>query len=58
MFQPGAARSGTARTIGTIDVGRDQRSREDLFRRTGSEHARPAARTGLAGRREAASLAP
>ncbi|WP_020630521.1 hypothetical protein [Amycolatopsis alba] len=56
MFQPGSAR--------TVHPGGDQRSRENLFDSTGSEHVGPAspadraARTGLAGRREAASLAP
>ncbi|WP_191258505.1 hypothetical protein [Amycolatopsis oliviviridis] len=54
MFQPGAARTGTR----AVHPGRDQRSRENLFRHTGSEHYDPATRTGLAGRREAASLAP
>ncbi|MFC3456560.1 hypothetical protein [Amycolatopsis speibonae] len=54
VFQPGAARSDT----GAAHIGRCHQLRENLFTSTDTEHLDPAARTGLAGRREAASLAP
>ncbi|WP_409490387.1 hypothetical protein [Amycolatopsis sp. cmx-11-12] len=58
VFQSRPACSGAIPVVHAVHIGRYEQSGANLFTSTDTEHADPASRTGLAGRREAASLAP